>query len=168
VWWLGWDVLGVAFGTTLAEYVAAVSGIAIALWHLRRIGGRWTLGRILAPARLKRVCFVNGDIMIRSLALMTVFVWFTSQGARQGDAILAGNSILMQFIASCAFFLDGLAFAAEALVGRAVGASQREGLKPRPVAPREPTSRGRRPLRCWVFGLTSSTASSSAPRARRI
>jgi multidrug resistance protein, MATE family len=129
VWWLGWDVLGVAFGTTLAEYVAAVSGIAIALWHLRRIGGRWTLGRILAPARLKRVCFVNGDIMIRSLALMTVFVWFTSQGARQGDAILAGNSILMQFIASCAFFLDGLAFAAEALVGRAVGASQREGLK---------------------------------------
>ena len=129
VWGLGWDVRGVAFGTTLAEYVAAVSGVAIAVWHLQRIGGRWTLGRILAPARLKRVFFVNGDIMIRSLALMTVFVWFTSQGARQGDAILAGNSILMQFIASCAFFLDGLAFAAEALVGRAVGASQREGLK---------------------------------------
>ena len=129
VWGLGWDVRGVAFGTTLAEYVAAVSGVAIAVWHLQRIGGRWTLGRILAPARLQRVFFVNGDIMIRSLALMTVFVWFTSQGARQGDAILAGNSILMQFIASCAFFLDGLAFAAEALVGRAVGASQREGLK---------------------------------------
>jgi MATE family multidrug resistance protein len=129
VWGLGWDVRGVAFGTTLAEYVAAVSGVAIAMWHLRRIGGHWALERILAPARLKRVFFVNGDIMIRSLALMTVFVWFTSQGARQGDAILAGNSILMQFIASCAFFLDGLAFAAEALVGRAVGASQREGLK---------------------------------------
>jgi MATE family multidrug resistance protein len=35
----------------------------------------------------------------------------------------------MQFIASCAFFLDGLAFAAEALVGRAVGAAQRESMK---------------------------------------
>ena len=130
VWGLGWDVRGVAFGTTLAEYIAAASGLVIAVWHLRRrIGGHWTLQRILAPARLQRVFFVNGDIMIRSLALMTVFVWFTSQGARQGDAILAGNSILMQFIASCAFFLDGLAFAAEALVGRAVGAAQREGLK---------------------------------------
>jgi MATE family multidrug resistance protein len=130
VWGLGWDVRGVAFGTTLAEYIAAASGLIIAMGYLRRrIGGHWTLQRILAPARLKRVFFVNGDIMIRSLALMTVFVWFTSQGARQGDAILAGNSILMQFIASCAFFLDGLAFAAEALVGRAVGAAQRAGLK---------------------------------------
>jgi MATE family multidrug resistance protein len=125
---LGWDVRGVAFGTTLAEYIAAAAGVAIAVWHLRRIGGHWSLPRILAPARLKRVFFVNGDIMIRSLALITVFVWFTSGGARQGDAILAGNSILMQFIAACAFFLDGLAFAAEALVGRAVGAFQRTGL----------------------------------------
>jgi multidrug resistance protein, MATE family len=130
VWGLGWDVRGVAFGTTLAEYIAAASGLTIATWHLRRrIGGHWALQRILAPARLRRVFFVNGDIMIRSLALITVFVWFTSQGARQGDSVLAGNSILLQFIASCAFFLDGLAFAAEALVGRAIGAAQREGLK---------------------------------------
>jgi multidrug resistance protein, MATE family len=130
VWGLGWDVRGVAFGTTLAEYVAVASGLVIATRHLRhRIGGHWTLQRILAPARLRQVFFVNGDIMIRSLALTTVFVWFTSQGARQGDATLAGNSILMQFIAACAFFLDGLAFAAEALVGRAVGAAKREGLK---------------------------------------
>jgi multidrug resistance protein, MATE family len=130
VWGLGWDVRGVAFGTTLAEYIAAGSGLAIALWHLRRrIGGHWTLQRMLAPARLKRIFLVNGDIMIRSLSLMAVFVWFTSQGARQGDAILAGNSILMQFVTSCAFFLDGLAFAAEALVGRAVGAALRDGLR---------------------------------------
>jgi multidrug resistance protein, MATE family len=130
VWGLGWDVRGVAFGTTLAEYIAVASGLVIATRHLRhRIGGHWTLQHILAPARLRQVFFVNGDIMIRSLALTTVFVWFTSQGARQGDAILAGNSILMQFIAACAFFLDGLAFAAEALVGRAVGAAKREGLK---------------------------------------
>ena len=130
VWGLGWDVRGVALGTTLAEYIAASSGLAIALWHLRRrIGGHWTLPRMLAPARLKRIFLVNGDIMIRSLSLMAVFVWFTSQGARQGDAILAGNAILMQFVSSCAFFLDGLAFAAEALVGRAVGAALRDGLR---------------------------------------
>ena len=124
----GWDVRGVAFGTTLAEYIAAAAGVIIAVWYLRRIGGRWSVPSILAPARLKRVFSVNGDIMIRSLALMTVFVCFTSAGARQGDVILAGNSILMQFIAACAFFLDGLAFAAEALVGRAVGGAHRDGL----------------------------------------
>lgn len=125
---LGWDVRGVAFGTTLAEYVAAVAGVVIALRHLRGIGGHSSLSSVLSPARLKRAFLVNGDIMVRSLALITVFVWFTSQSARQGDATLAGNSILMQFIGACAFFLDGLAFAAEALVGRAMGAAKREGL----------------------------------------
>ena len=124
----GWGVWGVAFGTTLAEYIAAAVGMAIALRQLRRIGSHWSLQRALAPARLKRAFLVNSDIMIRSLALIAVFVWFTSQGARRGDVILAANSILMQFIGASAFFLDGLAFAAEALVGRAVGAAQRSGL----------------------------------------
>jgi len=124
---LHWDVRGVALGTSLAEYVAAAAGLVLAARHLRRLGGRIHWARVLDPARLKRAFVVNGDIMIRTLALITVFVWFTSQGARQGDATLAGNSVLMQFISACAFFLDGLAFAAEALVGRAMGAAQREG-----------------------------------------
>jgi len=124
---LGWDVRGVALGTTLAEYTAAVVGVLIAVRHLRSRDGRWSLRSVLAPARLRRAFTVNGDIMIRSLALMTVFVWFTSQSARNGDVVLAANSVLMQFIGACAFFLDGLAFAAEALVGRAVGGAHRVG-----------------------------------------
>jgi MATE family multidrug resistance protein len=63
--------------------------------------------------------------MIRSLALIFVFVWFMAQGARQGDVTLAANAVLMQFISVSAYFLDGLAFAAESLVGRAVGAAHR-------------------------------------------
>ena len=124
---LHWNVRGVALGTTLAEYVAAAMGVVLALRYLRRTGGHLRWPRILDAAQLKRSFVVNGDIMIRTLALMTVFVWFTSQGARQGDAILAGNAVLMQFITACAFFLDGMAFSAEALVGRAMGAAQRSG-----------------------------------------
>ena len=51
-----------------------------------------------------------------------------AQSAGQGDVILAANAVLMHFIAVAAFFLDGLAFAAEALVGQAVGAMNRRGL----------------------------------------
>jgi MATE family multidrug resistance protein len=125
---LGWGVRGVAFGTALAEFVAACVGLAVATRHLRRIGSQWSLQRIFEPARIRRALLVNRDIMIRTLALQTVFVCFTSQGARQGDVILAANAILVQFIGVSAYFLDGLAFAAEALVGRAVGAGQRTGL----------------------------------------
>ena len=124
----GWDVRGVALGTLIAEYSAAVVGVAIAARHVRAMGGRWSVGQILAPAQLKRTFAVNGDIMIRSLALIGAFFWFASQGARQGDVILAANSILLQFISVAAYFLDGLAFATEALVGRAIGAAHRAGL----------------------------------------
>jgi MATE family multidrug resistance protein len=124
----GWDVRGVALGTLLAEYLAAAVGVLIALRHVGRLGRAWDLARILAKARMQRALGVNRDIMIRTLALIAAFVWFIAQGARQGDVTLAANSVLMQFIGIAAYFLDGLAFAAEALVGRAVGGALREGL----------------------------------------
>jgi MATE family multidrug resistance protein len=124
----GWGVRGVAFGTFAAEICAAVIGIAMALYHLRGMGGHWSLQRILLPAGMKRTFAVNGDIMIRTLALIGAFLWFASRGARQGDVVLAANSILLQFISVAAFFLDGFAFSTEALVGRAIGAAHRTGL----------------------------------------
>jgi len=125
----GWDVRGVALGTLLAECLAAAIGLLIATRYLRGIGGRWSRERLFDSARLRRTIAVNGDIMLRSLALVSVFVWFMSEGAKQGNVILAANAVLMHFISVGAFFLDGLAFSAEALVGRALGAAQRAGLK---------------------------------------
>jgi len=122
---LGWGVPGVAAGTVLAEVLAASVGVAVALRHARTLGAGWSRRAILAPAQLRRTLVVNGDIMVRSLALIFVFVWFMAQGAAQGDVGLAANAVLMQFISMAAYFLDGLAFAAEALVGRAVGAMRR-------------------------------------------
>lgn len=125
---LNWDVRGVAAGTLLAEYFAAIVGIVIALAELRRMGARVELARVLDRARTRRTVSVNFDIMIRSLALIFVFVWFMSRGAVQGDVILAANAVLMHFVSVSAYFLDGLAFAAETLVGRSIGAAHRAGL----------------------------------------
>lgn len=122
---LGWGVRGVALGTLLAEYVAVVTGILIAARQPLLAGAHQSWGRILDARGLRRTFAVSGDIMVRSLALIAVFVWFTARGARSGDVTLAANAVLMQFITASAFFLDGLAFAAEALVGRGVGAGNR-------------------------------------------
>jgi len=124
----GWDVRGVAIGTVSAEYVAAALGLALAARHLASIGGHIAFARLVDRARLRRTIVVNSDIMLRSLALIMVFVWFMAQGARQGDVILAANAVLMHFTSVAAFFLDGLAFAAEALVGQSIGARHRAGL----------------------------------------
>lgn len=125
----GWDVSGVALGTVLAEVLAVSVGLVIAARHLRGLGARWELDRVLMPRQLRRTIAVNGDIMIRSVALVFAFSWFTAKGAQQGDVILAANAVLMHFVSVSAYFLDGLAFAAEVLVGRAVGAAHRAGLQ---------------------------------------
>ena len=125
----GWDVSGVALGTVLAEVLAVSVGLVIAARHLRGLGAGWPLDRVLMPRQLRRTIAVNGDIMIRSVALVFAFSWFTAKGAQQGDVILAANAVLMHFVSVSAYFLDGLAFAAEVLVGRAVGAAHRAGLE---------------------------------------
>jgi len=124
----GLDVRGVAAGTLLAEIVAVAVGVWLAL---RRAGGfrdLWPSATVFSAGRIRRTLHVSADIMIRTLALVFIFGWFTSSGARQGDIVLAANTILMHFVSMSAYFLDGLAFAVEALVGHAVGASHRERL----------------------------------------
>ncbi|HVL55624.1 MAG TPA: MATE family efflux transporter [Burkholderiaceae bacterium] len=128
----GWGVRGVAAGTLIAELGAAAAGVAIAVRHLRALPGgaaagslRWSRASVWARQRLRRTLAVNSDLMLRSLALIAVVGWFAAQGARQGDVVLAANAVLMHFVMVAAYFLDGLAFAAEALVGRAVGARDR-------------------------------------------
>ena len=125
---LGMGVKGVGLGTLLAEMTAAIAGLLIAAQYLRHAGGHWDSRVCLVRERLQHTLAVNRDIMIRSLALIVVFAWFMAQGAQQGEGILAANAVLMQLIAVSAFFLDGLAFAAEALVGEAVGAASRAAL----------------------------------------
>src|SRR6185437_16001083 len=78
-------------------------------------------------AKLMRMLAVNRDIMIRTASLITAFLFFTAQGARAGDMTLAANAVLNNFLLISAFFLDGLANAAEQLCGRAYGARDKAG-----------------------------------------
>ncbi|SIT82548.1 MATE family efflux transporter [Pontibaca methylaminivorans] len=119
---LGWGVQGVAVATALSEW----SGFALALWLCRDAFANpawrdWP--RVFDGARLRRMAVVNTDILLRSLLLMGVMVSFLFLASGFGDVTLAANQILLQFVEVTAFVLDGFAFAAEALVGQAVGAA---------------------------------------------
>lgn len=125
---LGWGVPGVAGATLLAEW----TGLALGLWLCRSAfgGPGWRdRARLLAPDRLRRMAGVSGDILIRSVVLQGSFTAFVFLGAGLGDVTLAANQILLQFLSVTAYALDGFAFAAESLVGQAVGAGRRAELR---------------------------------------
>lgn len=117
----GWGVAGVAVATVMAE----VTGLALGLWLCRAAlaqGVRAGLGALMAAAPLRRMMAANGDILLRSVLLQGAFTSFLFLGAAQGDVALAANQVLLQFLSIITYALDGFAFAAEALVGQAVGA----------------------------------------------
>lgn len=118
---LGWGVRGVATATLTAEW----TGLALGLWLCRAAfaGDQWhDWVRVFDRVRLRLMLRVNTDIMLRTVLLQGCFTGFVFLGAGFGDRTLAANQVLMQFIEVTAFALDGFAFAAESLVGQAVGA----------------------------------------------
>ena len=121
---LGWGVEGVAFATLIAEW----SGLFFGLWLARKgfKNGYWkNWSQIFDRARLTKMAKVNSDILIRSVLLEIAFVSFLFLGSSFDDATLAANQVLIQFLNITAYAMDGFAFAAEALVGKALGAKNR-------------------------------------------
>jgi len=116
--------LGIA-GAAIAALIAEAAGLALGGLIAHRLSqGQLAISSatLFDSTKLMRMLSVNRDILIRTASLIVAFLFFTSQGARAGDMTLAANAVLNNFLLISAFFLDGLANAAEQLCGRAYGA----------------------------------------------
>jgi MATE family multidrug resistance protein len=117
-------------GAAIAALVSETIGLLLGVVVCRRFAtGGFGVPRatLFDRTRLMRLLAVNSDIMIRTAALITAFLFFTAKGARAGDVTLAANSVLNNFLLVSAFFLDGLANAAQQLCGRTYGARDARG-----------------------------------------
>ena len=125
----GMKIEGVAFGTLIAQYAGFI--MACLLWnhqygtllphlHLKALTNRQAMSQFFQ---------INRDIFFRTLCLIAVTTYFTSAGAKQGDIILAVNTLLMQLFTIFSYFMDGFAYAGEALTGKYIGAEQHDALR---------------------------------------
>ena len=143
-------VVGVAYGTLVAQYSGLILVVAILL--VRYIGisvfrniDRWK--EALRGAELRRMLSLNSNLFIRSLCFMVVYVGYTSLASLYGDTELAVSSIMMKLFMFFSFFVDGFAYAGEALVGKAFGESKVESRKSKDI---NPTVRA---LFNWALGV---------------
>lgn len=142
----GMKVQGVATGTLIAQYGGF--GMAVFLWFVfyrKRLNIRVCWHEAMDKVAMRRFFQVNGDIFFRTLCLVAVTTFFTSTGARQGDIVLAVNTLLMQLFTLFSYIMDGFAYAGEALAGRYIGARNKTAL-----------SRMIRLLFGWGIGLSLS------------
>ena len=126
---LGMKVDGVAAASVAAEYTGLLVGGAYAVAHLRRLSGSLSIPRLTSISAYAGFFAVNANLLVRTMALMFTFAFVTAAGARLGPLVLAANAVLINMLHLMSFALDGFAHAAEALVGRAVGARDRHALE---------------------------------------
>ena len=121
---MGWGVEGVAWATFIAEWFALLMGLAICFALSQNFPKIiWTL--IFSRTKITTILLVNRDIFLRSLMVEMIFVSFLMTSGKFGDVELAATQILLQFLHISSYGMDGFAFAAEVLVGQAVGKSNR-------------------------------------------
>ena len=114
--------VGVAWGTLIAQYAGLVLAIGI-------LGKKYQLtpslsreGRGSCEERGGSSLFrLNSQLFVRSLCFMVVYVGFTSLASKYGDTELAVSAILMKLFMLFSYFVDGFAYAGEALVGKQIG-----------------------------------------------
>jgi multidrug resistance protein, MATE family len=120
---------GVALGTVCAQYLALM--LAFSLLYFRYYQ-QIHKHKFIAIVKLKELFHyfkVNADIMIRTLALMFAFAFFTVKSSSYNDVLLASNMILMQCMIFFAYVIDGLAHAGESLSGYFYGAGKNKALR---------------------------------------
>ncbi len=120
---------GVALGTALSQYVGLTIAIVLLFRKYKYLLPKISKQGVLNVKILVNFFKVNSDIFVRSFCIILVFTFFTSKSASINDTILAVNSLLIQLLMFFSFFIDGFAFAGEAIVGKFVGAKQPDKLK---------------------------------------
>ena len=122
--------LGVALGTVIAQFTGLTAAIILLLTKYRQLWqGLSPLRLVFDGQGMKRLLSLNGNLFVRSLCFMVVYVGFTSLASKYGDVELAVSTIMMKLFMLFSYFVDGFAYAGEALVGKEIGSNQESGIK---------------------------------------
>ncbi len=121
---LGWGVAGIAWAAFTGETVGMLTGLLLIVSRFDR-RERPSRAEIFARERMRALFSLNRDIMIRTFVLIGAFAIMTRIGSSMGPLVLAANAVLMNIFLVAGYYLDGIANAAEQLVGRAFGANFR-------------------------------------------
>ncbi len=116
VYGLNMKIEGVALGTVTAQYCGTIYGLCTVYHKFRP--KRASISELLRGGELGRFFRVHSDIFLRTCCLIAVTLWFTHSGASEGVDILAANALLLQLFLLFSYFMDGFAFAGEALGGK--------------------------------------------------
>ncbi len=129
VYYFKMQMEGVALASVIAEYMGLTVALLVSFKVVQKQKIFCSWNKIVNFSKIKAMLRLNSHIFVRTWCLIFAFAFFTAQSARMGDLVLAANAVLLNLQTFMAYALDGFAHAAEALVGKAVGAKNKTHYK---------------------------------------
>lgn len=120
--------VGIAWGTVIAQYSGLILAVVLMLIYYRKLFKYVNIRDDIRFKYMKAFYVLNVNLFFRSLCFMLIYCGFTSIAAKYGDTELAVSSIIMKLLMLYSYFLDGFAYAGEALTGKYIGANDRAAL----------------------------------------
>ena len=117
--------IGVAYGTVIAQYTGLFTAVMLLVLGYRGYFKYIAVKASIGWDKIKHLAALNGNLILRSLGFMVVYVGFTALTSNYGDEALAVGTIMMKLFMVFSYVVDGFAYAGEALVGRFIGAHDR-------------------------------------------
>lgn len=122
-------IAGVAAGTVIAQYSGLLLASFLLFRYYRRLFPAINVRKDVSFKDMKHFYVINFNLFLRSLCFMLIYCGFTTIAAGYGDSELAVSSIIMKLLMLYSYFIDGFAYAGEALTGRYIGAQDRASLR---------------------------------------
>ena len=146
--------LGVAYGTVVAQLTGGLLSVIILVVKYRNVWQGLSFRKLLRDmSGIGQLMSLNANLFVRSLCFMIVYVGFTALSSKYGDTDLAVCSILMKLFMLVSYFVDGFAYAGEALVGKFIGEAKSSiANNPSPIV-NSPLASVVRLLFIWSLGV---------------
>jgi MATE family multidrug resistance protein len=125
---LGMGIKGIALRTVAAQYTGILCGIILLYVYYRKMARYVSLASVFKKDGWKKYFGLSGNLFIRSVCMLLIYTGFTFLAARYGDTLLAVATIMMKLLLLYAYFVDGFAYAGEALTGKFIGAGNKPAL----------------------------------------
>lgn len=127
--YMGMGVEGIAWGTVIAQYAAVGVLLLCAVWRHREVFAQWHWRDALSIGEALTYVHIAKYLLLRTLMLGSISLYFIHAGSSYGTLTLGANALLMQLFTTFAYFMDGFAYAGEALTGRYIGAREGHNLR---------------------------------------
>lgn len=125
----GMGVEGIALGTVVAQYSSVLILFVLAVTRYRGAFSGWTRSDLFSGKAILSYIHIAKYLILRTLMLGSINLFFIKAGSSYGEQTVSANTLLMQLFLCFSYFMDGFAYAGEALTGRFYGAKDPQNLR---------------------------------------